>query len=68
MEWAGAITGITGSALIAVGLVGAGFVLFFLSNVLWIGYGLRKEASGLLAMQSAYCITSLWGIWAWLGR
>jgi hypothetical protein len=68
VEWAGALTGLLGGALLAVRLPysGYGFVLFLVSNLFWLGYGLRTRAWGMVTMQLGYTVTSVVGVVRWL--
>jgi nicotinamide riboside transporter PnuC len=68
LEWLGAITGLLGSGLIAcrLDISGYGFVLFLVSNVFLVAYGLKTRAWGLVTMQLGYTATSLLGLYRWL--
>lgn len=69
IEWVAAAFGILGAGLLAINqptISGYGFVAFLLSNALWIGWGLRQRAYGLLTMQAGFTITSVLGIYRWL--
>jgi hypothetical protein len=68
LEWFGCVLGIVGAALLALNnrWSGYGFVLFLVSNVVWIAFGVLTGANGLVTMQIAFSGTSLMGIWQWL--
>jgi len=68
LEWAGCATGLAGASLLSFNneYSGWGFVLFFISNILWIVYGHITQATGILIMQIGFTITSLIGTWRWL--
>jgi hypothetical protein len=68
VEWLGAMTGIVGSALLALHLSisGWGFVLFLTSNLFWLWFGLRTRAWGMVTMQLGYTLTSVVGIVRWM--
>lgn len=61
--------GLTGATLLALNNTwsGYGFVAFLASNACWIGFALLKGVRGLLFMQIGFTVTSLIGIWRWLG-
>ena len=68
IEWIGCATGLCGSALLALNnrYSGWGFVLFLLSNVAWIYFGLLTHATGMVVMQVGFTATSLMGVWRWM--
>lgn len=68
LQWLGCATGVFGSLLLAwrSRWSGWGFAAYLLSNICWIGYGVRTHALGLLAMQAVYLVTSAIGAWHWL--
>ncbi|PIQ12148.1 MAG: hypothetical protein COW70_10945 [Hydrogenophilales bacterium CG18_big_fil_WC_8_21_14_2_50_58_12] len=68
IEWFGCITGVLGAAMLAANnrWSGYGFVLFLISNVAWIGFGIMSHAYGLVSMQGVFTITSVIGIWQWI--
>lgn len=68
LEWMAAGTGVVGALLLAFNnsISGFGFVAFLLSNLLWITWGLKKRAHGLLTMQVGFTATSVMGITNWL--
>ncbi len=67
-EWIGCMTGLCGATLLALNnrYSGWGFVLFLISNVGWIIYGLLTHATGMVVMQLGFTLTSLIGVWKWL--
>ena len=69
-EWLGCLTGVAGSALLALNnrFSGFGFVLFMVSNLCWIAYALTNGIFGLVTMQVAFTVTSGIGIYRWLLR
>ena len=69
VEWIGSITGLAGSALLAshTALSGYGFAAFLASNVFWIAFALRLRLWGMLMMQIGFTLTSLIGLYRWLG-
>lgn len=40
-----------------------GFALWIVSNVAWVAWGVYSRAWGLVAMQAAFTVTSLRGLW-----
>jgi nicotinamide riboside transporter PnuC len=68
IEWIGCITGLCGASLLSLNnrYSGWGFVLFLLSNVAWIVFGLMSHATGMVVMQIGFTATSLMGVWRWL--
>lgn len=68
LEWAGCLTGLCGAALLALNnrYSGWGFVLFLVSNIAWIVFGLSTHATGMVVMQIGFTATSLIGVWKWL--
>lgn len=67
LEWAGAITGLLGSTLLAANATwsGWGFAAYLVSNACWIAFAVHKRAWGLLTMQAGFTATSIAGIWRW---
>lgn len=65
LEWAGSLTGLIGAALLALNMRISrwGWVLFLLSNALFIAFALKSGLNGLLLMQSGFTVTSLLGIY-----
>ncbi len=68
IEWVGCFTGLCGASLLSLNnrYSGWGFVLFLLSNVAWIAFGLMSHANGMVVMQVGFTATSLMGVWRWL--
>ena len=68
IEWAGSLLGLIGAGLLALNNAysGYGFVAFFISNLFWIGWGIKRKAFGLLTMQAGFTLTSIVGITNWL--
>lgn len=69
LQWAGCATGAAGALLLALNIKhsGWGFVLFLVSNGFWTAYGIQTHAVGLITMQIVFTVTSLLGIYRWLG-
>ena len=66
LEWAAALAGMSGAALVAVCWhMEVAFVLYLVSNVAWIGFSLRHRIRGLLVQQVVFTATSLCGLWTW---
>lgn len=70
IEWIGSIVGIVGAILLALNFKysGHGFIFFLVSSILFIWFGLVKEAYGLVFMQSSYFIINVIGIYRWFGN
>lgn len=70
MEWSGAALGLLGALLLSMNRVFSryGWLLFLLSNFMWIGFGIATEAWGLVFMQVGFTLTSLNGLVQWFGR
>lgn len=68
MEWAGMLTGLFGSLLLAFNgsQAGWGFALYLASNVLWILAGTRRRVWAMVAMMGCYSLVSAYGIYNWL--
>lgn len=64
----GAATGIGGAGLLALNVSwsGIGWILFLVSNFLWIQYGWKNRMRSLVIMQLGFTVTTLVGIWRWL--
>ena len=69
LQWAGCATGVAGALLLALNTKhsGWGFVLFLISNGFWTAYGIHTRAPGLVVAQVIFTVTSLLGIYRWLG-
>lgn len=68
LQWFGCVTGITGSLFLALNNKhsGWGFVLFLLSNMFWMAFGISTNAPGLITTQVFFTITSSLGVYKWL--
>ncbi|KMW47662.1 hypothetical protein PQH03_29045 [Ralstonia insidiosa] len=68
VEWCGAGLGVLGAEVLAQksAYSAYGWVIWLVSNVLWIVFALKKRAFGLLAMQLVFTVTSLQGAVNWL--
>lgn len=69
VEWFGALTGLFGAGVLALNtsFSGWGFVGFLISNLAWIAYGIMARSWGLVTMQLGFTLTSVVGIYQWLG-
>lgn len=69
LQWIGCFFGVLGAGLLALNnsRSGWGFVAFLISNFIWIAYGILTHAAGLVVMQIAFTVTSVIGIYCWLG-
>lgn len=68
-EWGGAAFGIVGSTMLAMNSVlysGYGFLVFLLSNLCWLFFGLKSKTWGMVAMQVGFTLTNLVGVYNWL--
>lgn len=67
MEWGGMAAGLLGAALLSFNstISGYGFLFFLASNVFWIYASAMRRNFALLSMMSAFCLTSLFGIYSW---
>lgn len=71
MEWSGATLGLLGALLLSLNHPGVsryGWLLFLLSNFMWIGFGIATEAWGLVFMQIGFTMTSVNGFVQWFMR
>jgi len=68
VQWVGCLVGLAGAFLLATKskVSGFGFVLFLVSNMFWIAFGLMTDAPGLVVMQIGFSLTSILGVWKWL--
>lgn len=68
IETLGAILGAAGAMLLACrsNRAGWGFVLFLLSNALWLAFAASAGHWRLFGQQVIFTATSLIGIWQWL--
>lgn len=64
VEWLSCLTGLLGSALLALKgeYAGWGFVAYLVSNVGWIVYGTATRTWSIVLMQLGFTATSLIGI------
>lgn len=67
IEWLGALTGIAGNLLVALGWPVTGFGVWLFSNAAFIVFASRTRAWGLGAMMMVYTIINLIGIAHWSG-
>ena len=60
----GCLTGLLGAFVLALNLPfsGWGWVLFLVSNMLWIAYGVITRAKGIIFMQVGFACTSTLGV------
>lgn len=67
---AAAILSVAGALMLAMKTPGAkwAWVLWTVSNVLWIGWALREQQWALLGQQCVFLGTSLLGVWQWVVR
>lgn len=67
-EWTGACLGLAGAGLLSLNVKASrfGWLLFLLSNMAWIAYGIKAGAHGLIVMQIGFTFTSLVGVYRWL--
>lgn len=67
LEWGGTAAGVAGAAVLALDLPWSwvGWVLFLVSNLLWIGYGLTTNTWSLVTMQGVFTATSFLGLYRW---
>lgn len=64
IEWAGSLTGLAGSALLAanIGISKYGWWFFLASNIFMIAFSASNGHTGLLTQQSGFMITSVIGV------
>lgn len=67
IEWFGAVTGVLGNLLVALGWPIAGFIVWLVSNAAFIVFASRTRAWGLGSMMMVYSIINLIGIAHWSG-
>lgn len=69
LDWIGSALGLAGAALLAANTTGSeyGWLLFLLSNVAWIVYGIGEKTWSLVTMQVGFTGTSMLGIVRWIG-
>ncbi|CAB3754729.1 nicotinamide mononucleotide transporter [Paraburkholderia humisilvae] len=70
VEWGAAISGVVGSEVLAqkTDYSPYGWLIWILSNVLWIMFSIKRRTYGLLAMQVFYTGISIQGAMNWLHR
>ncbi|MBN3776308.1 hypothetical protein G3O06_01860 [Burkholderia sp. Ac-20345] len=68
VEWGAAISGVVGSEVLAqkTDYSPYGWLIWILSNVLWITFAIKRRAFGLLAMQVFYTVICIQGAMNWL--
>lgn len=64
IEWTATAVSITGAFAVALKR-GWGFVLFAVSNLLWISWGLMVPAHGLVVTQAVFLVSSILGMVVW---
>jgi len=69
IEWAGAITGLSGALLLSLNVEysGYGFIFFLISNVAWIIFSISNRTYSLLVQQVGFTATSIIGVFRWSG-
>ena len=67
LEILGCLTGLAGAFLLSSNSKnsGYGFVLFLLSNLCWIAFGVINNVPAMVVMQIGFTYTSLRGIHRW---
>jgi len=67
-EWIGVITGIVGAIIISsnIGLVGWGYVVFWISSITFMYFSWRLKRWPLFTMNLIFLCINTWGIWRWL--
>lgn len=68
IEWFGAVTGILGNLLVALGWPIWGFMVWLISNAAFIVFASRTRAWGLCSMMAVYSIINIIGIAHWSGK
>lgn len=70
LQWLGCITGVSSAFLMALNHKYSrfAFVGYVFSNVLWISFGVRTDAPGLVAMELLFTVINMVGINRWLGK
>lgn len=68
VSWAGCLSGLLGSALLAGKgkYAGWGFVAYLGSNMAWVAFAICTGNVAMLVQQVGFTLTSLWGIHSWL--
>jgi hypothetical protein len=71
LDWVAAVTCILAALMVAANagtrLTGYGFVVFTVSSVLWVAYGVLQHERGLIVQNAVLLVVNLVGIWRWLG-
>jgi hypothetical protein len=67
-EWIGALTALAGTTMLALHAAwsGWGFGLYLISNLCWIGYGMKTRTFSIVVMQAGFTVTSLLGLYCWM--
>ena len=65
----GTATGVAGAIVVAgnLGFMAQGFMLFFISSVLWSVVGWVQREISLLVLQATFSLINIIGIYRWLG-
>ena len=68
VEWGGTAFGMAGAALLAVNCSASrfGWLLFWISNVFWIAFGLMFGHKGFTLQQFFFVLTSSLGVYRWI--
>lgn len=68
VEWGGTVFGMAGAALLAVNCRSSrfGWLLFWISNVFWIAFGLMFGHKGFTLQQLFFVVTSSIGVYRWI--
>ena len=68
-KWLGTATGVAGAIIIAanLGLVVHGFVLFFISSILWSTVSWVQREASLFVLQATFTVINVIGVYRWLG-
>ena len=68
LEWSGSILAVTGATLLAmhVSFSGWAFVIYLVSSLILLVWGVRKEAYGIAAQNLVFTIINVVGIYRWL--
>lgn len=67
LEWSGTITSAIAAIMIAlkIDISAWGFVVFMISGMFWIGFGIQKKAYGFILLQLILIGIDILGIWRW---
>jgi len=66
LEWVGSVTGLLFAFLIAFG-VQPSFLFALVSNVTWLTVGVKTNCKPMVYMQIGFGVSSIIGIYNWLG-